>query len=398
MKKIKFKDLLFSKFFAYMFFQIIFLSLCYINKLPESLELSIEYLSVALSLTMIFLYIINFKFSKFTVIFSIFCIFLLLSTIIGEQASVYDFFRIYYRLIAITYYIDWGLKLKANNILISLYNSLYIIILINFLTIIIYPNGLYAAEYTNNWFLLYDNTHIFWYMPALLLAYINLKIKNKKITLDFIILLTMITYSVYYCFSANSVVAYTILLIFLAFKKHTHKITFLNAKTYFIAFFVLFLLIVIFRAQEIFSWLIVDILHKDLTFTNRTIIWDRIIVLIKENWIIGYGLENANIIAHKLGNSHFAHAHNTLLNVLYKGGIFTLTSFIMLMKESIKKLQKYNHYTISKIASFIVFCILIMTIFEAREEIIGFYIIFVLTYNIEYIVNTYYENNSIKGE
>ena len=53
---------------------------------------------------------------------------------------------------------------------------------------------------------------------------------------------------------------------------------------------VIFVSIVFLRLQEVFSYLIVNILGKDLTFTGRTVIWDYYINEIKNSWVIGYGV------------------------------------------------------------------------------------------------------------
>ena len=67
--------------------------------------------------------------------------------------------------------------------------------------------------------------------------------------------------------------------------------------------------IVLLRLQNIFSFIIQNILGKDLTFTGRTRIWDNAIEFIKARFIIGYGKETGAVIASKLGDIKFTHAH-----------------------------------------------------------------------------------------
>lgn len=382
MNKYTIKDILSSKTFVFIFSIVLFLSSCYIDKVPFSFIL--DYISIGLSLLVISLYIIRFKFSKSTIALLLFIVLILFSTLLNDAASVNIFIKSFMKIVSLALFIDWVIEYNSKNIIRGLYYSLYIVILINFLTIVIYPNGLYSGSYINNWFLGYDNTHIFWYIPALVLSLINLKFKGKKIDILTIVLFVIISYSVYYCFSANSVVAYTLFLAYLFLNKYINK--FVNSKVCFIAFLLLFIFIVILRVQNIFSWLIVDILHKDLSFTGRTIVWDNTIKLIKEKFVFGYGMEEGIIVSQKLGNAHYVHAHNTLLDVLYKGGIIALVPFMSYIYLSILKLYKKRENEIAKMVSFAVFSLLLMMLFEARETAIGFYIIFSISYNIDYIL------------
>lgn len=381
MKKYTVNDLLCSKFFAFAFTMIVFLSSCYIDKIPKNYI--IDYLAFGLSTLIILLYIINLKFNKSSIALLMFLAFLFITTLISKTASLSIFFKSFIKFFAIAFYLDWTIKYNPKSVIKGVYYSLYIVVFINFITILLYPDGMYAASYKLNWFLGYDNTHIFWYIPALVLALINLKINNKKISIDCLVLFLAVSYSVYYCFSANSVVAYTLFIILIFTMKYTNKIEWMNAKIYFLIFLFLFFFFVIFRVQNIFSWLIVGILDKDLTFTGRTIVWDNAIQLIKKNLLLGYGVEDPLIISSKLGNAHFVHAHNTILDVLYKGGIVSFIPFFIYMYMSILSLYKNRNNKIAKIISFGVFALLIMMIFEARENAFGFYILFSVAFNVD---------------
>lgn len=387
MKKFTVKDLFCNKWFAFLFTIIIFLSSCYIDKIPKNYI--IDYLSIGLSFGMIILYILNFKFSKSSISLFAFLGFIFIATLISDTASLDVLLKSFVKVYAVAFFIEWTIKYNPKNIIKGVYYALYIVVFINFITIVAYPNGMYAGSYKFNWFLGYDNTHIFWYIPAITLCLINLKIKNKKIDLESLILFLVISYSVYYCFSANSVVAYTLFLIYLFTMKYTKKIEWMNSKTYLAIFITLFILFVILRVQNIFSWLIVEILHKDLSFTGRTIVWDNTIKQIKNNFIFGYGMEKPLVISNRLGNAHYVHAHNTILDVLYKGGVAAIIPFSLYIYMAILELYKVRHNEIARILSFAIFSLLIMMLFEARETVFGFYILFTIAYNVKYFGNEY---------
>ena len=260
--------------------------------------------------------------------------------------------------------------------------------MINFFTIIIFPDGLYSDDLSkNNWFLLYDNMHIFIYIPGLLVSGIASNYKRKKINFIYIIMFLMVTYSVYFCFSATSVVGYSLYLIYIIFRKLIDRVKIMNAITYFIIFLCIFFFIVVFRFQNVFEPLIVDYLNKDLTFTGRTFIWDKVTQYIEEKPLLGYGIEEGNIFEMKTGG--FAHAHNTIYDILYKGGIISLILFMGIIISTIKELYENRDNRIAKLTSFVLFTILIMMNFEARQDKIGFYVILIIGYNIKSIIKSF---------
>ncbi|PLS23813.1 O-antigen ligase family protein [Bifidobacterium imperatoris] len=95
-----------------------------------------------------------------------------------------------------------------------------------------------------------------------------------------------------------------------------------------------FLGIVVFRIQNIFSFLIVDVLHKSLTLSDRTYIWDSAIESILSHLILGTGITDS-----LSGNVHLKlsylvkdiFAHDLYLDYLLMGGVPALCIFICLL-------------------------------------------------------------------
>ena len=327
-EKLILTDFFYSKPISFIIMLMICLSCCSLNTLPFINKL-IGNICLIICIIIFFIYILNKKYSLFCIFLMIFWGTIFLSSYLGQYSTIKLAFYTYYKFIALVFYMDYGLRFYYKNITFSLYKVLCILTIINFYTIIKYPNGWFkSSNYENNWFFGYDNTHIFMYLPTLMIMFINRELNKKKLKIFDIIIFLIITYCVYYCMSANTVVAYTIFIIYLIFRKIFDNSHIFNAKNYFIVFIAIFFGIVIFRIQNVFSWLIVDILNKDLTFTHRTTIWDTTIELIKKHWILGYGKEPVEIVAYKLGKSTFTHAHNTLLDITYKYGLIGLSSFI----------------------------------------------------------------------
>lgn len=383
-------SILYSKAISFIILFILLLSTCSIKD-NQPLITSFYRLSVMVFMIILFFNFMNFKLSKFSIVFVFYTIILSLVTYFSTFGNLKLVFHKYFKIMAIILYLDLGIKKYTINTLFSLSYSLLILNIINFYTIIMYPSGWYSSElYDNNWFFGYDNTHIFMYFASIISFYLYRKAKNDKFNIFETLMICIITYNVFFCFSANSVVAYTIFLIYILLKKQIDKIEFMNSKTYFIIFLLIFVFIVLLRVQNLFEWLIVGVLHKDLTFTNRVKIWDMIITLIKEKPLFGYGLEPVEVLKYKL-RGPFTHAHNTILDVMYKCGIAGIIPFLSMIIFSVKELYKNKENVISRYCSIILFCLLIMMNFEAREDKIGLYIVLVLCFNIKTIIS--YTNN-----
>ena len=108
-----------------------------------------------------------------------------------------------------------------------------------------------------------------------------------------------------------------------------------------ILFFIVYILVqilVVFLLSDLSgSTFIVDfvenVLHKDLTFTKRTMLWENSSVLISESPWLGYGLQD------KVWNEEQMEgpgSHNFVYTLLLYGGYPLLSIFILLLVSAIK--------------------------------------------------------------
>lgn len=324
------------------------------------------------------------KVSKVNMLIILFNMILMLSTILNN-GNLEEVITSSMRLISLCLLIELAIRRNPKEFLRVFEFLLSVLIIINMLSIFLYPDGMYISSvtgYSSNWFLGFKNTHILYILPTLIISIINSYIDGEKISKRTIILFLVALISSIKVWSATSLVAIFLLIFFLilikVLKKHNFKMLFL---TYIVAFFS----IIIFRLQNIFKYIIVDILGKDLTFTGRTFIWDYVIEYIKAKPILGYGYEYGAIRFAKGYNYHSYHAHNIILEILYQTGICGLIIIILIMKLIIKKLEEYKQNAIAKILAFALFIYMIMMLMEAFSFEYFFYI-FTLCYSVSYII------------
>ena len=253
-----------------------------------------------------------------------------------------------------------------------------IFIYINFATLIIFPDGMYLTETTNfNWFLGYDNTHVVYYLPALLIALIYMEMTNKRIRGSLLII--VIIFSCLMRWAATTIMGTAIFLVLLIpiFRKN---IRIFNFKTYMIVTFIIFVTMVLLRLQNYLSFLIVDILGKDLTFRNRTPLWDTTIEYIKENILLGYGWQSNDVRHIMYNSSSVISAHNQILEYVYLGGIPLISIYIYMIFYINKISSKLKENKIIQYISIAFFALQIMYIAEVFINPIIYIILIIALY------------------
>lgn len=324
------------------------------------------------------------KIDKFILFVILFYCSLLFSTFYFSQSYVnliYEFTSI----------LSWIVLFKINMLnnkdkfLTTLENTFFILLLINFITIILFPGGFYlnSSGYSGNYFLGYDNNLITYIFPALALSFTNTLNKNGKIGLKSIFLLIISFCSIIFTWSATGVVSMVIIIV-LFFAYTINKKDF-PIKKYIVVALSLFIGIVFLRFQNIFSFIIEGWLKKDLTFTGRTYIWDTFISEIKKSILIGHGIVDSKYLIQTLNAGH---AHNYFLQILYQGGLVTFSMFLGFFFSAIKKVQNCKE---KKYVGIVIFVYLISFIFEAYSLTNMFIIVLLIAY--------YYEPSSknLKG-
>lgn len=168
-----------------------------------------------------------------------------------------------------------------------------------------------------------------------------------------------------YVWSATSIVT-TILMLGIVLLGRFWRVTPVASLAIGIAFG---LSIVVIRIQDVFSSIIVDVLHRDLTFTNRTVIWDYYLSRIPLHPISG-GSSYANLIP-ALGVE--LPAHNVMLSVVDTYGIVGAVIVLAIFIKSAKASAATGAAGVRYAASAIVFAFLIRGTFESQWGVLFVY-------------------------
>lgn len=111
---------------------------------------------------------------------------------------------------------------------------------------------------------------------------------------------------------------------------------------------VLFFILIVVGNIQAFSYIIVKLLHRDLTLTARTVIWNITLEKILQKPILGNGYVTGKQFESMLPSIIGVNAHNTFLMVIYMGGFTMLFFFILTyisaqrMCDNYLDLRKYS--------------------------------------------------------
>ncbi len=372
MKEYNVRQNIFFKYLLYIFLLIPFFKIPYLVYKYDFVDDIYKIWQIISGFIILLIILKNGTFSKIIGYILLFLFTMFLSSIINSQ-SLLNIISFVFHVFVLCLVVDYGISNDTKLFLNSFEMLLSILICVNFLTVITYPEGMYINNlgFRYNWLLGYKNSHISYVMPAIFISFINSYYTFNKLKLRNILLLIISIISTIMVDNSTGLFALSLISCFLLLSKLFKKRkNILNIFSYSIINISLFFGIVIARVQNYFSTIIVDVLHRDLTFTGRTYIWDKVLLMIQRSKIFGYGktFQYTDTIVS---------SHNQILEILYKNGILGLIGYLLVVFNSFRELWKYREYKVVQFMSFIMFTYFVMMLTEAysHEYIIYLYVI-----------------------
>ncbi len=110
------------------------------------------------------------------------------------------------------------------------------------------------------------------------------------------------------------------------------------------AVFLLFQIFIVFNGKglennEVAVYIVEDVLGKDITFTNRTHMWDSALTVIGKSPIIGHGFADNDWFRANMTNFAVG-PHNFVLSLLVFGGVVLLVIYIVIVTMAYRSISK----------------------------------------------------------
>ena len=352
-----------------------------------TVSLFLDVWAVAVAAVIAVMYLGRMKVSRIILAIGAFEGFTLISTFINHGDYI-TFAKQSVKLAALCVLIDLCRQVDTKPVITALMIILQILCILNTLSIISSPQGMYILDDTtvnwsseHSWILGYDNVHITFILPAVRIFLIY----ALNTHIPFSITATLVAFTlvpVYVTWSATSVSGITVFIavavITLIIKESR---VLLNYVTFAAANIVAFFVIVIFRLQEYFSFIIVDILKKDLTFTHRTDLWDAGLAAFRQKPLTGYGVVTGEISNELIGQIH---CHNYYLQILFESGITGMVLFIIILLLLVRPMLRCGNTVSACIMGRAMLTFLLISQFDIYSHMM-FFAMIVMAYHIEKI-------------
>ncbi|WP_208853633.1 O-antigen ligase family protein [Anaerococcus hydrogenalis] len=140
----------------------------------------------------------------------------------------------------------------------------------------------------------------------------------------------------------TAILGLLVIVIWMGYRKFIEK----NIFTIFsgiVVFIILFNIIIVYNSDSKVSLFFIKLFGKNETLNNRTYLWNNIIKLIKNNILLGYGLQNEEFIGINIGN--YYGSHNYYLDLIFSRGIIGSIFIFMLILSINKNIYKLKELT-----------------------------------------------------
>lgn len=246
-----------------------------------------------------------------------------LATTIYHHGDMNLWWRRWFTFLVAVLLTSYGCRKHARVFIAALFAVSFTFSLINIVVMIAVPDGLYASSYSPqqaNYFLGHRNNVYQVMIIAIGTGFLLGALCGKKWRCLGIAAIGAGIAQLALANSATSTVALAVMSVFTLVILCGKMRPLCNVFTFLAGYAAFYIGIVVLRMQDRFAPLIVDVLHKDITFTGRTFIWDVVFQKITGmKWISGYGTSGYRELS--VNGMSYAHAHNELLNTMLVGGI-----------------------------------------------------------------------------
>ena len=255
----------------------------------------------------------------------------------------------------------------------------FVFSLMNFCSLILFPNGLYRVEtvwnewgtktFASYWIFGFKNSHAFWYLLLEILSlfkwYLRPTKVNKLLTFGCAILAVGAQLLVR---SSTATVACIVgaigIWIAVSFERKNVSIKSINSYLIVMVNYIINSLLA-FGMATFLGPMVQTLFNKDLTFSNRTYAWMAAFSAFLKNPIHGTGILTSDSAKEILGSLSYMQAHNEWLQCLWQGGIILFIIVAVMFLAVANRINKITDSNLKVVANLFLVSIFVEMAFEA---------------------------------
>lgn len=322
-----------------------------------------------LFVTIMFFIIIYYGYtpSRFIGSFVVLCIILFCTSFINGrsiQASISTVTPI----LIVCLFVELFLRYNTGNTITVLNFTFLIYVIVNTITLIIYPNGMYQnnRQLWTCWFLGEDNYSMGYYLFTIYIAYIYDFYRHGRAGISSVLSSFLFLFIVFRNdIVQGKIVLFAILLLFVVLRIKKVK-PYVTLTTSFISNAIIFLLLMFSNLNSYTALFFQKFINRDvLTFSGRSSIWIRALSLFFQKPIFGYGIYNGDSMEELLRIKGITAPHNIFLSFALWGGILSICILIYMILQIIRESKWFRRNQIYYLSVIIVFAYIFRHQFES---------------------------------
>jgi len=247
---------------------------------------------------------------------------------------------------------------------------------INFITMLLFPNGLFHTpmQKWDNWFIGYRNMFIFYFAPALALELVKKHAGGSAMRYYVMLAVCMVSMVM-----GGSKTGLLCLLAFLALGvTGLYRKKCCNILPVTVVSLGAFVSIILLKLQH-YLMPVFRMLGRYPDFTGRTVIWQNAIECIKQSPIVGYGIPSEEIRGEMLGMWTAVTAHNFILEVLFCFGAVGMILTVIWMGLSVHQLYRHRKHPYAAAMCLGMVCFHVLMLMEGELNNVPMYSFIFLT-------------------
>ncbi len=312
------------------------------------------------------------KIGKLPVIYCVYSLITIVAMLHTNPAGIMGALIIEGSMLSLIILIEMTCHASEKSLIRAFFTIVSVYSFIQFVLILIYPNGFNnGINETRVHFLGLDNEFTLFMVLAFFVCLMYASVFKKKTPYVVVVIDTLVSL---YMASGTGIAVTLCLLMFFVVRNFQWKN--INGWNVFLVGMVLQVFVVLFNATGIFSWLIVNVLHKDMTFTSRVYIWQSAISTIIKSPIWGTGQSSVQVRTW----THLYYAHNMFLDVGMRYGCLAIFGFIAIFAVVVRSCRCYFDFYQGNLISIVILALMLCGMVEGAEYRVEFIAVLALIY------------------
>lgn len=256
------------------------------------------------------------------------------------------------------FFLEYFFKKDIGRLISCLAKFFSVLAIINYMYLII-NHFLLGKSADDSLFITVSNSISIVLIFSIVICVVNSWQNGKTIDARTIIVILCTAHTEILVWSGTGLVGYAIALVILIICIIKRNHIWANPYVLTVSALILFFAITIFREQGFLSYIVEDVLQKDLTFTGRTTIWDFYLLRILESPMLGYGSGYRPYLN--------LFPHSGYLNIMIMGGAVNTVFLSVAVVACFKRMRKEPNRKINVLIIWTIFAYEIMMLTEMPD-------------------------------